>query len=71
MATQVIRIQTDVNLGRREQLEPGRFTNFIETAKELLGVYFNTNHAWTEYSPKLSAREKVEIDSYLNGVGPA
>jgi hypothetical protein len=69
MVTQVIRIQTDANLGRTEQVEAGKFTNFIETVKKLFGVQHSASHGGIEYSSKSSLKRKAEIDAYFAGVG--
>ena len=72
MATQVIGEQTKA---AGQEHNPGRFANFVETVKELMGMYFNTHGSAAIMDPshrsKLSEREKAEIDAYLNGVGPA
>ena len=72
MATQAIGLNVEVN-GREHN--PGKIANFIETVKDLAGVYFNTNGGSTVLDPshraKLTVEEKSEVDAYMNGVGPA
>ena len=72
MATQIIGIQIEVT---GQEQDSGKIAGFVETVKELAGLYFNTNGGSTVMDPshrtKLTVHERSQIDAYMNGIGPA
>ncbi|MDP7414947.1 MAG: hypothetical protein QF465_15245 [SAR202 cluster bacterium] len=72
MATQSIKIQVEVT---GQEQSAGKIAGFVETVKELAGMYFNTNGDSQIMDPShraiLTVRQKVEIDAYLNSAGPS
>ncbi|HAL48174.1 MAG: hypothetical protein FI707_11645 [SAR202 cluster bacterium] len=72
MATQIIGIQIEVT---GQEQNSGKIAGFVETVKELAGVYFNTNGGSQMMDPayraNLTVEQKSEIDADLNSAGPA